>query len=294
MKYVLVTPARNEQAFLQATIEGVLAQTVRPLRWVIVDDRSSDRTAEIVQAYLPQYEFIRLLRVTGEDTRHFGKKAAAFNAGLELLQDVDYEFIGNLDADIKLPPEYYENILEAFRGDPGLGLAGGTVCSRTGDRFVEDDGAPDSVPGAIQLFRKACFHAVGGKYQQLELGGIDAAAEILARMNGWKVRKIPLCKVWEGRQTGTASNGILRAKFKEGLRFHAIGYSSSFYLLRAVRKMTVPPVLVGSMVALAGFLWAKLTRAPISLQQDVVDYLREEQKTKLRQCIFRLQNPPVA
>ncbi|MBZ5586401.1 MAG: glycosyltransferase family 2 protein [Acidobacteriia bacterium] len=165
--YVLVTAARNEAVFIADTLEAVAAQTHRPARWVIVDDRSTDGTSEVVRKYMPVCGFIRLLTIPGDGATHFGKKAAAFNAGLELLRDVDYSYVGNLDADITLPPSYYETLLREFERDPALGVAGGEIYSKSGSDFVPINAAADSVPGAIQLFRKSCFADVGGRADQL-------------------------------------------------------------------------------------------------------------------------------
>lgn len=280
-QYVIITPARNEEAFLADAIESVAAQTIKPTRWVIVDDRSTDHTAEIVERYLPTSSFIRLLRLNGDGGRHFGKKAAAFNAGLQLIQDVDYSYIGNLDADITLPSNYYESVLREFETNPGLGVAGGTVYTKAGKRGVRLDAAADSVPGAVQLFRKPCFDAIGGRYLPLEWGGIDAAAEIMARMNGWIVQQFPGITACEQRRIGTASSGSLMARYKEGVLFHSLGYGTLFYLVRAFYKMQYWPWVVGSLVALVGFLSARLRKLPISLPSEVVEYLRSEQRRKL-------------
>jgi glycosyltransferase involved in cell wall biosynthesis len=278
----LITPARDEQAHLQRTIEGVCSQTVKPSRWIIVDDRSTDRTADIVSSYLPSCDFLRLLRISEGSGRHFGHKANAFNAGLQLLRDCEYEFIGNLDADIGLPPDYYENILAEFRSNPALGIAGGTVATRFRSGFVRLTVAADSVPGAVQLFRRGCFEQIGGAYMVLERGGIDAAAEIMARMKGWDVQSFPEYTVREFRLTGTASNGLLRSKYNEGTRFHSLGYGTVFYLMRAIYKMTDRPFLTGSIAAVAGFLAARLGQRPIALPSDVVAHLRAEQTLKLK------------
>jgi poly-beta-1,6-N-acetyl-D-glucosamine synthase len=292
--YVLVTAARNESAFLPATIEAIAAQTVKPIRWVIVDDRSTDGTSDVVRRYLPECNFIRLLAIPGDGATNFGKKAAAFNAGLEALRDIGYSYIGNLDADITVPPSYYETLLRDFERYPGLGIAGGAVYSRNGADFVPIKAAADSVPGAIQLFRRSCFADVGGRYLLLERGGIDAAAEIMARMHGWKVRQYPDVRVWERRRTGTSSGGALLAKYREGLRFHSLGYGTLFYLLRAAYKMRERPFLLGSMAALAGFLAARLRRDPVSLPGEVVAYLRAEQKRKLKSWFWNARPAAVA
>lgn len=286
--YVLITPARDEQAHLQRTIEGVCSQTAKPSRWIIVDDRSTDRTAEIVSSYLPSCEFIRLLRITEGRGRHFGHKAAAFNAGLQLLRGCEYDYIGNLDADIALPPEYYENILAEFRSNPSLGIAGGSVATRFRSDFVRLMVAADSVPGAVQLFRKQCFEQIGGAYMVLERGGIDAAAEIMARMRGWEVQSFPEYAVRELRLTGTASHGLLQSKYVEGKRFHSLGYDTAFYLTRAIYKMAARPFLIGSIAATAGFLAARLRQWPIALPPEVVSHLRAEQRLKLKWLMYKI------
>jgi glycosyltransferase involved in cell wall biosynthesis len=286
-QYVLITPARNEQAFIADVIEGVVGQTIKPARWVIVDDRSIDRTAEIIELYLPKNSFIRLLRIKGDGARHCGKKAAAFNAGLEVLGGIDYSYIGNLDADIKLPPAYYETILHKFATEPRLGLAGGTVNTKAGNRIVRLDAAPDSVPGAVQLFRKDCFESIGGRYLPLELGGLDAAAEIMARMNGWIVRQFQDVTAQEQRRMGTSDGtDSLTARYREGACFHALGYGTLFYLIRSLYKMKYWPWIIGSLAAVAGFLLARMKRVPIALPREVVTYLRREQRRKLASLLL--------
>src|SRR4051812_11983188 len=119
-RYVLITPAHNEEQFIQQAIESVIAQTVRPLKWIVVNDCSSDRTPEIVAGYAQRYPFIRLMSLERPAGRNFGNKARAFNLGLAQLGDVDYEYIGNLDADNSLKSDYYAAILQQFEKDPKL------------------------------------------------------------------------------------------------------------------------------------------------------------------------------
>jgi len=162
LPYVLITPARNEEAFIERTILSMIRQTVLPAKWVIVDDGSTDSTASIVKQYLGSYDWIEMVQMPQRRDRNFAAKVAAFNAGVKLVKGAGYSFIGNLDADISLPPNYYEDIISEFERDPGLGIAGGIVCSKNRYGFTTDDTAPDSVAGAVQLFRKECFDQVGG------------------------------------------------------------------------------------------------------------------------------------
>ena len=134
-RYVLITPAHNEEAFIEETLRAVAAQTVRPVRWVVVNDASTDGTREIVERYAREHSFIHLLNVERSSGRHFGNKVRAFNRGLEALRQVDYEYIGNLDADISFDADYVSSILGELERDASLGIAGGMVHTRFGDGF---------------------------------------------------------------------------------------------------------------------------------------------------------------
>jgi len=287
--YVLITPAKNEELFIRNVLDSVVSQTHRPLRWIIVDDSSTDRTAEIIHEYVTKYDFISLLKIQTDGQRNFGRKAIAFNSGVAMVQNLEYSYIGNLDADISLAPDYFQNIVNEFKKNPKLGISGGIVYAKVGSKFVTGDKTLDSVGGAVQLFRRECFEQIGG-YLPLKQGGIDAAAEITARMKGWTVRKCPENRVWEHRLTGTANDGVAAANFKLGMRFHSLGYGTFFYVIRSITKIKHKPYLVGSMLALVGFLYARLRHYPITLPNEIVSYLRQEQNQKLR---HRLISNPV-
>jgi glycosyltransferase involved in cell wall biosynthesis len=279
-QYAIITPAKNEEATIERTIESVIHQTILPTRWVIVDDGSTDRTAEIVETYLSSHRYMRLVRRRHSGRRHFGSKVEAFNSGYESLNGTPHAFIGNLDADISLQPNYYEQILAEFQRDTRLGIAGGIVYTSIGNRFITRDYTKDSVGGAVQLFRRECFQAIGG-YRPLARGGIDAAAEIMARMNGWTVRKFPDIPVYEHRRTGSAQHGVLGAAFEQGIRFHSLGYGFTFFLLRCVYRAKDRPILLHSVASLLGFIAAVLKRNPVGMSPELVSYLRSEQKAKL-------------
>ena len=124
MKYVLITPARNEERFISKTLDSVIAQTLLPERWVIVDDGSTDRTAEIVEDYAKRYQWIELIRRSQRVDRNFAGKADAFNAGFEQVRSLPFEIVGNLDADISFERDYFEFLVGKFCEFPGLGVAG--------------------------------------------------------------------------------------------------------------------------------------------------------------------------
>jgi len=282
--YVIITPAHNEEAFIEKTLQSVVGQNVRPLKWVIVNDASTDGTRQIVERYAASYNFIQLINVERAQGRHFGNKVRAFNRGLAAVAELPYDFIGNLDADISFEPHYFENMLRQFDSDPRLGISGGIVFTRVGDTFRTHDETLDSVGGAVQLFRRKCFEEIGG-YMPLEFGGIDAAAEIIARMKGWKVRKSVQDPVYEHRRTGTANTRLLPSKIREGRRFYSLGYGLAFYSLRCVYRVKESPVVLGSAAAFVGYLLSMIGRRPRLLPREAIRHLKAEHRMKLKRAL---------
>lgn len=285
--YIIITPAHNEEAFIEKTIRSVIQQRTPPLKWIIVNDASIDRTAEIIAQYASQYAFIDVVNIERRAGRDFGNKVRAFNVGLTRTRGLEYEFLGNLDADISLEPDYYESILREFTKDLRLGVAGGMVHSSFESEFVSQEVSLDSVAGAVQLFRRECFEQTGG-YIPLPQGGIDAAIEIKARMKGWMTRTFPENRVLEHRRTGSATARPLAARLKEGRRFHSLGYGFLFFAARCFYRLMEPPRVLGSGAALIGYLRSAIKGQPVALPSDVVRFLRDEQWAKLKRAL-RLQ-----
>ena len=279
-RYVIITPAYNEEALIRRTIESVIAQTQRPAKWVIVNDASTDRTGQIVAQYLTDNPFIQLVNVDRPSGRHFGNKARAFHRGFAETGQIDFDYVGNLDADISIGPTYFEELLREFERDPRLGIGGGMVSTCIDGAYVSQEVALDSVAGAVQLFRPACFNEIGG-YMSLPHGGIDTAAEILARMKGWRVRTFPHLQAQEHRRTGTAAASPWMARIKEGKRFYSLGYGFLFYCARCLYRSMERPRVVGSILAFMGYVGSWLKREQIALPPDVVQHLRAEQRRRL-------------
>ena len=286
LNYILITPAHNEEAFIEKTILSVLAQGVRPIRWVIVNDSSIDGTARVISRFASENSFIELVNLERTPGRDFGKKVDAFNAGFERVKEMECDFIGNLDADISLKPDYYESILLRFADESRLGIAGGMVHSLVDGRFLSQEVSLDSVDGAVQLFRRECFNQIGG-YIALPNGGIDAAAEIMARMAGWTVRTFPDIIALEHRRTGSANARPLAAKVKEGQRFYSLGYSALFMFARCMYRLMQPPRVLGSAAAFLGYVRSQIYGEPLVLRPDIVKFLREEQRMKLKHVLRR-------
>ena len=202
---------------IENTIRSVIGQTIRPLRWIIVSDGSTDGTDEIVQRYAASHSWIHLFRMPERSDRQFAAKAHCFNAGAELLRDLAFDVIGNLDADITFEPGYFV-FLQKFSADPRLGVAGSRSSRMPTERIstlTHRFAQLEHVSGACQLFRRSCFEAVGG-YIPVEGGAIDWIAVTTARMRGWKTRTFPEKVCVHHRRLGTGNNSPLMVHFHYG------------------------------------------------------------------------------
>jgi poly-beta-1,6-N-acetyl-D-glucosamine synthase len=282
--YVLVTAAYNEDANIDKTIQSVVRQSLPPSRWVIVSDGSTDRTDEIIEKHADQYDFIRFYRVTRSPGRSFGSKVRALQAGNKLLEGIPYEFIGNLDADVSVEPSYYENLIALFRARPALGIAGGVILEEKDGKFQNRrTNRSYSVAHAAQVVRRECYHAIGG-YAELEYGGEDWHAQTYARMKGWEAETFAQLKVLHYRHTGEGAN-LLQHRFRQGRMDFSLGSDPLFEILKCLERVPENPRLVGSVVRALGFIWSYIARDARPVSSDFVDFLRKEQRQKIRAVI---------
>lgn len=287
-KYVLVTAAYNEEAYLQRLLVSVVHQTVSPLKWIIVSDGSTDRTDEIVEAFAKDHEFIQLHRVTERHERNFAAQVNGINRGFALLGGLDYDFIGNLDADISLEPTYFEKLLKEFERDPQLGLAGGFIYEDAGAGFESRRGnRTRAVPHALQLFRRQCFEQLGG-YLPLPYGGPDWHAEVSARMNGWTVEAFPDLPAFHHRPTGTAG-GLLRYWYRQGFMDYSLGSHPLFEIMKLACRLRSRPYVIGALARFTGFVLASVRGDTRPVSDLFVRFLQDEQKTRLRHLIVARQ-----
>jgi poly-beta-1,6-N-acetyl-D-glucosamine synthase len=279
--YVLITPARNEAAFIEKTLESVTKQTVPPLRWVIVNDGSTDNTGDLVRPYLSDHPWIVLVDRPVRKERHFAAKVHAFNAGQEKVSDLNYEVIGNLDADVSLDPDHFEFLMNQFAKDPRLGVAG-TIFREHGYNSETDSFEGEAhVSGQCQMFRRLCFEEIGG-YKPNKAGGIDWMAVTHARMIGWKTRSFREKSFFHHRSMGTAERGRLASSFSYGEKDYYLGGHPLWELFRVAYRMTKRPFIIDGAALGSGYFWALITRQKRPVSDELMRFHRKEQMQKLK------------
>jgi glycosyltransferase involved in cell wall biosynthesis len=281
MRYVLITPARNEERYIEGTIQSVVAQTVLPERWVIVDDGSTDRTAEIVRDFALRYPWIELVTRPQRADRSFAGKVFAFNAGLDRVKSLNFEVLGNLDSDVSFEPDYLAFLLQKFETDPKLGVAGTPFVENGYDSGKDSFEGENHVAGACQLFRYDCFQEVGG-FVPNRAGGVDWIAVTTARMKGWKTRSFAEKRIQHHRPIGTAERNEVSAMYAHGQKDYYLGGSPIWQIFRSGYRMTKKPVILGGVALLLGYSSAAIRRIKRPVTRELMRFHRREQMRKLR------------
>jgi glycosyltransferase involved in cell wall biosynthesis len=281
LEYLLITPARNEEAFIELTIQSVVNQTIRPIKWLIVSDGSTDRTDEIVGSYTRQHDWIELFRMPERETRDFGGKANCFNTGYARLKHLPHDVVVSLDADITFDPDYFEFLLGKFAEDPQLGVAG-TPFAEDGTTYDFRFSSIEHVSGACQLFRRGCFEAIDG-YVESKGGGIDVIAVLSARMKGWRTRTFTEKHSDHHRPMGSANHRHrIVANFKLGQKDYWLGFHPIWQTFRSAYQTTRTPYLIGGTALFVGYFWAMLRRLERPVSRELVEFQRRDQMRRLR------------
>jgi biofilm PGA synthesis N-glycosyltransferase PgaC len=276
-RYVIITPVRDEAKFLGETIHSVASQTITPLQWIIVDDGSTDATAEIMEAAAAKHPWITTLHCANRGSRvNASGVMQAFHQGYQLLNRQDWDYLVKLDGDVRLEPDYFENCIAQFHRNPSLGVGGGVIYNVIGDSYVLEPCPEFHVRGATKIYRRECWDAIGGL---LSGPGWDTVDEVKANMLNWKSRSFPELKVIHFRPTGQAE-GSWKNSVKDGRSDYVTGYHPLFMFLKCVKRTIERPVVVGSVGLMYGFVSSYFRGVP-RVERDLIQYVQRQQLRRL-------------
>jgi biofilm PGA synthesis N-glycosyltransferase PgaC len=284
-RYVIITPVRDEETHIEATVECVLRQTIRPEEWIIVDDGSTDQTGAVLDRYANQHPWIRVIHRANRGFRKSGGGVMeAFYDGYNALK-FDWDFIVKLDGDLSFAPEYFEKCFEHFCSEPDLGIGGGEIYHLVSKELKLEVTPRFHVRGATKIYRKACWEAIGGLWLT---AGWDTIDEVKANMLGWKTYSFSDLHLLHHRLTGTA-DGLIRDRVKHGKVCYVSGYHPLFVLATCLYRIGRKPYLIGSAAVLYGYLKAYLTHPPRVEDPFYIAYMRSQQMRRLlgMQTIWR-------
>ncbi len=278
VSYIIITPVRDEEKFIQNTISSVLGQTILPTEWVIVDDGSSDRTGQIIEQFAALYPWITVLHRNNRGFRKPGGGVAeAFNEGLGVLKTSKWDFIIKLDGDLTFAADYFEKCFDCFRHDPLLGIGGGTIYQVVEGHEVDEAVPRTHVRGATKIYKRDCWGAIGGISPTT---GWDTIDEAKANMLGWHTRSFPEIKLCQLRPTGTAE-GRWKDQVKCGIARYVVGYHPLFMAISCCLRIFRKPYLIGSAGLLYGYVSGYVRHFPQVNDRALIGYVRGQQMRRL-------------
>lgn len=282
-RLLLITPARNEAAHLERTIRAVAAQTRRPDLWLVVDDGSDDGTPQLLDRLADEIAFLESLRApardaaAAEDGLALAAEAIAFNAALRGVDLSEFTHVGKLDADVELPPEYFERLLSRFDAEPRLGVAGGVLLEQDGKGWEPTKVPPHHVRGALKLYSRECFEAIGGIEERL---GWDTIDETYARMRGFETRSLSELTARHHRPVATRG-GTLRGRARHGQCAYILRYDLWWVILRSFKVALQRPYGLSGIAFLYGYFRALLHSQPKVEDDGYREFVRGELRTRL-------------
>jgi len=284
--YVIITPAHNEESYIQFTLDSVVAQTIQPAQWIIVDDGSTDGTADIVQGYANKYPWIKLIKNSPhETTRQGGRKVVrAFNCGYQALDISDFEFAVKLDADLTLPSNYFEEVGRTFDADPVVGMCGGYLSEYSDGKWKKAEAAGYHLRGAIKAYRKKCFDQIGGIPLTSNWDFLDG---MKAMSLGWIIKILPL-NVKHHRKTSTLINRGLNSSFVTGKQYYKDGYDLFLAICRsATYGLRTKPYILTSFGFLLGFLYNCWYKPQKEVDPELEAFIKKFQYARIKNILLR-------
>lgn len=277
-RYVVITPARDEQEHLPETIRCMVNQTVKPVQWIIVNDGSTDKTGEIIDRAAAEHPWISAFHVTDRGFRQPGTGVmATFYYGYQFLESDDWEFIVKLDGDLSFAPNYFEGCFEEFVADPSLGVGGGVLFCEENGTLREEVNPHFHVRGPTKIYRRLCWDRMGGL---IKAPGWDTADELKANMLGWTSRSFRSVAAIHRRPTG-AAQGSWRDAVKNGRADYIVGYHPIFMLVKSVRRSFEQPYFVDGGGHLWGYISGYLKGVPQVEDRALIRYTRRQQIRRL-------------
>lgn len=275
--YVIISPCRNEAEFMRQTLDTVVAQSVRPARWVIVDDGSTDETPRILAEYQARHDWITIVTRSDRGRRSVGPGVIeAFYAGYEVIDPNEYTYLCKLDLDLNLPERYFEGLMQRMEANPDIATCSGKAYIWEHGRLVNERHGDETSIGASKFYRRSCFQALGGFVREVMWDGIDGHR---CRMRGWAACSWddPELRFVHLRPMGSSQQGILTGRMRHGYGQYFMGTGFVYMLANAVNRLDEKPFIIGSLAMLWGWINSALRRKPRYADVEFRQFLRRYQ-----------------
>jgi len=275
--YLLISPGRNEAAYMRNTLDSVIAQSIRPQRWVIVDDGSTDETPAILAAYAARHDWIQVVTRADRGIRAVGPGVIeAFYAGYETIEPTDYEYICKLDLDLILPPTYFEQLMARMEADPRIATCSGKSYIHLDGELVSERHGDETSLGMTKFYRVSRFKELGGFVREVMWDGIDCHR---CRLLGWEACSwdVPELRFVHLRPMGSSQVGMLTGRMRHGFGQYFMGTSPLYMFASTVNRLNDKPYVIGAAAMWWGYVWSALRGKPRYEDQEFRRFLRRWQ-----------------
>jgi len=259
-RYCLITPCRDEAAYARRTLDSVVAQSLQPARWIIVDDGSTDDTPKIVAEYAAKYPWIEVITRADRGDRQLGGGVIdAFYTGYDAIDPNEFPFLCKLDLDVELPPNYFAAMIRRMQSEPRLGTCSGKPYMELNGQLVSEMCGDEHSVGMVKFYRTECFREIGGFVREVMWDGIDGHR---CRMLGW------IAGSWDDAETrfihlrpmGTSHKSWWTGRVRHGSGQYFMGTDPIYTLASAAYRTTRPPLIVGGVAIMWGYMKAMFSR----------------------------------
>jgi len=281
-RYVLISPCRNEASFMRQTLDSVVAQSVRPAMWVIVDDGSTDETPAILAEYAARHDWIKIVTRGDRGHRAVGPGVIdAFYSGYAAIEPGDYDFLCKLDLDLRLPRRYFEILMQRMAADPNIATCSGKAYIEEHGQLVDERHGDETSLGMTKFYRVSCFQAIGGFVREVMWDGIDCHR---CRMKGWVACSWnePELRFIHLRPMGSSQQGIYTGRMRHGYGQYFMGTGFLFMAASALSRANQRPYVLGSLAMLWGWVKSALQRKPRYEDAEFRAFLRRYQARALQ------------
>ena len=280
-RYVLISPCRNEAAFMRQTLDSVIAQSLRPAKWVIVDDGSTDETASILAEYAAHHDWISIVTRADRGHRAVGPGViGAFYSGYETIDRNEYDFVCKLDLDLQLPQRYFELLIQRMNADTRIATCSGKSYIYENGSLVYERHGDDTSLGMTKFYRMDRFEAIGGFVREVMWDGIDCHQ---CRMHGWIACSWddPELRFVHLRPMGSSQQSILTGRMRHGFGQYFMGTGFLYLAASALSRMNQKPYVLGSVAMMWGWIKSAALQKPKYDDLDFRRFLRRYQMRSL-------------
>jgi biofilm PGA synthesis N-glycosyltransferase PgaC len=275
--YVLISPCRDEAHYMRDTLDSVIGQSIRPAKWVIVDDGSTDDTPKIIAEYRAKHGWIEVVTRCDRGQRVVGPGVIdAFHAGYKTINADDYDYLCKLDLDLRLPSRYFELLMQRMEANPRIATCSGKAYIEKNGALVNERHGDETSIGASKFYRVSCFKALGGFVREVMWDGIDCHR---CRMKGWIACSWddPELRFIHLRPEGSSQKSVYAGRMRHGYGQYFMGTGFLFMAASAIYRMNEKPYVLGSLAMLWGWVKSAIQRKPRYEDAEFRKFLRRYQ-----------------